>query len=271
MPSDTSPLSTHSVRRWRPWRFSLGTLFAAITILGIWLGVIVHRQDRQDRAVEAIRAAGGLVSYDFEIDEDDDFIAYARPPGPTWLRDHFDSTLFCNPVWVDCEANAFDDETAAFLADLPHLTYLALRDATVTDAGMGNLAALASLRELRLVGLDITDKGLESLSELDRLEVLWLIDCRIQGPGLRFLADSPSLRELCLDGCDIDNAALSVIAACSTLEELSLDGTRVDNQAASELAGLKQLKELSLNRTRMTASGVREVRENLLSTLVYGP
>lgn len=45
---------------------SLWTLFALLTALAVWLGVIVNRAREQREAVKAIEALGGVVFYDWQ-------------------------------------------------------------------------------------------------------------------------------------------------------------------------------------------------------------
>ena len=48
-------------RRWA--QFSLGSLFLAVTVLSVWLGVVANQARRQREAVAAIEAHGGKVFY----------------------------------------------------------------------------------------------------------------------------------------------------------------------------------------------------------------
>src|SRR5688572_8114013 len=55
---------TRRPRRWM--QFSLLTLLALVSVMCVVLATWVTPAERQERAVEAIRAAGGTVRYDFE-------------------------------------------------------------------------------------------------------------------------------------------------------------------------------------------------------------
>src|SRR5579863_5667165 len=103
-------------RRWA--QFSLGTMFVVVTALGVWLGVVVNRANRQREAVVAIEALGGTVYY-AEPDEDASE-AFPRPFLRRWLpRDYFDEVR---------------------LVDLD--------DTQVTDAGLAHLHGLTRLQAL---------------------------------------------------------------------------------------------------------------------------
>jgi hypothetical protein len=70
--------------------FSLRTHFILLTALSVWLGVVVNRAREQREAVKAIKALGGGILYDWQLE-------YTRagelvntdkdaPDGPAWLR-----------------------------------------------------------------------------------------------------------------------------------------------------------------------------------------
>jgi hypothetical protein len=59
-------MSTASIRRYLT--FSLRTTFVFFTAFAAWLGVVVHRAREQREAVEAIKALGGVVQFDWQAD-----------------------------------------------------------------------------------------------------------------------------------------------------------------------------------------------------------
>ena len=65
----------------RRYAFSLRTLLVALTIVAIWLGWWVRTAERQKQSVAAIRELGGWVYYDFQVDEDDEFV----PSAVSWV------------------------------------------------------------------------------------------------------------------------------------------------------------------------------------------
>ncbi|MCH7726300.1 MAG: hypothetical protein IH991_07455 [Planctomycetes bacterium] len=54
-------------RRWL--RYSLRTFVVVLTVFGVWLGLLVHRVNKQKEAVAWVRDHGGAVRYDFEWNE----------------------------------------------------------------------------------------------------------------------------------------------------------------------------------------------------------
>ena len=69
----------------RRFRFSLRTLFVAVTLLCLWLGLHVHRAYEQKRAVDDLEELGALVYY--------------RPPA-VWLATFLDRDMISTPTAV---------------------------------------------------------------------------------------------------------------------------------------------------------------------------
>ncbi|MEX0714565.1 MAG: hypothetical protein WD278_19670, partial [Pirellulales bacterium] len=101
-------------RRWCWRQYSISTLLLAVTILGVVLGLVTNRAERQRRAVAAIRELGATVRYDFEPDNPRGLMALGRPPaanppvqelpGPDWLCRILGVDYFADVVYVQ----AFD-------------------------------------------------------------------------------------------------------------------------------------------------------------------
>ena len=61
--------------RWR-FQFSLRSLVVLVVAVAVplgWFGVKLREAERQRRAVEAIRGTGGMVYYDYQLDESGDY------------------------------------------------------------------------------------------------------------------------------------------------------------------------------------------------------
>src|SRR5262245_21438101 len=128
------------------FRFSVRTLLAATTVLGVVLGLVgneairlrLHRQ-----AVRKIHALGGRhapVTNNF----------YEVGWGPFWcpaIHDSLYADFDC--VWFNSTANAgLRDEDLAILKHLPRLRDLQIAAPLVTDEAMVHLEGIKSLREL---------------------------------------------------------------------------------------------------------------------------
>jgi hypothetical protein len=176
-------------RRW--YQFSLRTLlvFVLLASLGAsWLAVRLHHARRQRDAVIAIRAAGGTVGYDYEVDKTNMFIVQeAEPPAPPWLEWLFGDDFFADVVLVDVYEPDFGDADVEHLKDLTELRSLQLSSTQVTDAGLEHLKGLANLTDLRLHHTQVTDAGLEHLRGLTKLKALYIPFTRVTSKGVERL------------------------------------------------------------------------------------
>src|SRR5262249_10790670 len=84
--------------------------------------------------------------------------------------------------------------------------------ASVTDAGLRELAGLRSLQSLSLRFTKVTDAGLKELAGLNTLQWLNLGDTHVRGTGLKELAGLKSLQVLYLHGTLVTDAGLKELA-----------------------------------------------------------
>ena len=69
--SDTTSKPAAPAKLRRRWlQFSLRTMLAAVALTSLWLGVTSFRANKQKRAVELIKKAGGFVLYDYQVDDE---------------------------------------------------------------------------------------------------------------------------------------------------------------------------------------------------------
>ncbi len=124
---------------------------------------------------------------------------------------------------------------SAHLTGLPRLRYLNPGE-HVTDAGLEEIAKLASLRVLFLEG-PFTDKGLQKLRALKELRTLYVTSERITDQGIAVALELPELNELGLQLRDFTDDSASLIARCKSLESILLF------QSSLTSAGRKRLRE----------------------------
>lgn len=156
-------------RRWL--RYGLITLLVLVVSAGIamsWFAHRLQRSMRQHEAVEAILRSGGVVRFDFEIDQAGNPLAEASPPGPAWLRYWIGDDLCSNVVEAEVQA----DTALECVKDLPQLQRLHLFSSGITDAGLEHLEQLPQLETLYLEKTQVTEQGVGKLQEA-------LPDCRI--------------------------------------------------------------------------------------------
>ena len=97
-------MATEPPKRKRRWfRFSLKMFVVVLTVFCVWLGLLVHRVNKQKEAVQWVKDQGGAVFYDFEWNVEGGQIDDPQPPGPDWLReligvDYFADVVKVNPV-----------------------------------------------------------------------------------------------------------------------------------------------------------------------------
>jgi len=266
--SSDGPTSSDSPaprRRWRPWRFSLSTLFVVFTVVGVWLGIVANRAERQRRALESLKSLGGTFGYryDFHFGEAGDLLPDAdslHPPAPEWLRSRIGSDYFSDVYLVNFAGDGLDDDSASQLTSLPQLRWVILSKVPMGDVGLRHFAELEHLRRLSLLHVRISDEGLASLQELESLEVLSTIGCdRLTGAGFAYLSELPRLKELSTFGSPIENEAMRHIGEMESLEILYIWISQVDDDGLKPLSRLKRLRELDLSDSGVTGPGLRHL------------
>ena len=197
----TEPTKPKTKRRWL--QFSLRTFFVLLTVFCVWLGWTVHRANEQRKAVEWVREMGGLIDYDYEYDEDGNFLVDAEPYGPKWLVQLLGADYFQEVSGVDLHGTQVSDLTP--LAKLTSLQYLYVWDTQVSD-----LTPLAGLQKLERLYVDATE--VSDLTPLARLT---------------------TLRKLVLNDTQVSD--LTPLATLTGLQELLLDNTQVSEEQANNL------------------------------------
>lgn len=103
-PNDSKTRSSLGKRCWL--QFSLRTLLLVVLLASAgmsWMVVKVQQARRQRQAVEAIRALGGFVTYDYAIDQAYGHPVNAEAPGPGWLGSVLGADFFADVVRVNCD------------------------------------------------------------------------------------------------------------------------------------------------------------------------
>jgi hypothetical protein len=219
-----------SRRRW--FQFSLRTTLTAIALICVWLGVITYRADTQRRAVEAIKAANGIVGYDYERDDDGNFdrSRASSPPGPSWLRRLIGVDYFANVVDV---AFLFDQRSvepltqlAEPLGRLPHLRALSF-GGNFNDLDLAHVENFTQLTDLSLAWTEVTDAGLIHLESMTHLRKLSLFQCRhVTDSGLQRLSGLADLQLLQVGGTSVTYAGVSALK--ESLPKIQIYGVHID-------------------------------------------
>jgi Leucine-rich repeat (LRR) protein len=161
-----SPTPTKPKRKRRWYQYSLRTFLLLITIFAIWLGYLSNEARKQREAVAWVKEMGGMLGYDYEVDEDGYLKQDGKPPGPKWLRETLGIDFMADVCSVALSGADVNDVTR--LAGLKKLQWLRLEGAQVTD--VTPLAGLRKLHRLALDGTHVSDvtplAGLKNLREL---------------------------------------------------------------------------------------------------------
>jgi len=171
------------------FQFSVRSLMVTVVAAAIpccWLAVKMRQAEKQRKAVEAIRQAGGSVCYHYQYTEDGSMSAGAEPPAPVWLRDLAGDDFSSDVRGV--APHAADDESLEHLKGLVQLDWLDLTDTQATDEDLQHLKGMTKLTYLDLSGTQVTDDGLAHLRGLPNLR--WNCSDRNRKPST---ASSPRI------------------------------------------------------------------------------
>jgi len=150
-PDSPKSETTETKRRW--YQYSLKFLLIVMFLfcfLFAWGGYKIRQAEKQKVAVEWVKEHGGIVRYDYQLDEDGKKIKNAEPPGPDWLRNLVGIDYFCNV------------EMVAF-----RRLWLVEQDGTLTVTDVTELTPLQSLPLLKKV---VFVEVLPSNEELQRFQ-----------------------------------------------------------------------------------------------------
>jgi hypothetical protein len=136
-------------------QFRLRTLLAVLAVFLVWLGYHAERSHRQKRAVAAIEALGGHVSYQGDLD--------AASGLTGWLERLFGKDSVRNVSAVFLAGRPIDDANLDPLADLPWLETVNLASTPLTDAGLERLNKLKRLKHIDIRFSQVSDEGVKRL------------------------------------------------------------------------------------------------------------
>ena len=243
-------------------RYSLRTLLVAFTIAAIWLGVVSHRARTQERAVRELRAAGASVYYDFQRNQEGEYVLMATPPGPEWLREWLGIDYLARVRRVEYHRSKTHNQAVIeSLSKLRDLRELDMSGCEVGPRDFVPLSRLSALESLELGSTRIDDDSLGFLSSMPRLETLYAEETAISGKGLRHLHPDAKLKVLYLRHCPLSSEAYEHIGKLESLEQLDLDYTTTTDVELARLRNLRGLSYLALENARVSDEGLRALNE----------
>ena len=222
------------------WQFSIRTMLLVVSVSCVTLSVWVVPAERQRRAVAAIRALGGTVSF---VDNQGTNESFPAASLRRWLPPNYSDEV----EKVNLDYVRVTDDEMAHLQGLTRLRVLRLKSARVTDAGLAYLQGLTDLRELRLGNTHVTSAGLFHLRGLT------------------------GLQELRLSGTQVTDEGLVYIQRLRDLQLLWLGSTQVTDAGVAHLKDLTSLEMIDLCNTRVTDAGLVQLRGALPHCIVVGP
>ena len=178
------------------------------------------------------------------------------------------------------------NDALGYVASFPQLRRIELKEASVTDAGLRQLAKL-SLLERFYVEVNAGDEGFVCLENMSNLVDLQIENTPVTDRSLVHLAAATGLRRLTLHSSKIDGSGLHHLRCCKQLSYLDFMGspihtglhslvelpklhfvnlsqTLITDDALFPLGGSKSLVSLSLFDTQITDSGL-QMLESILT------
>jgi Leucine-rich repeat (LRR) protein len=154
------------------------------------------------------------------------------------------------------------DVGLAHLGKLTQLVGLNLPAAGLTDAGLSQLAPLATIEELDLAGGEITGAGLAALGRWTALKTLHLPRSSFDDAGCHLLPQFAQLQSLDLSKTKITDAGLESVGKLSTLIRLNVSGNKaVTDVGLAHLEHLEHLRFIELYATDVRGNGVARLRD----------
>ena len=110
-----------------------------------------------------MRCAGGVVYYEWRIDDAGMAFYPGKPRAPQWLVDLVGLDYLGSVVDVFSINSSVSDADMRKIGRLHRLEKLDLGSSAVTDSGMAHVENLSDLQSLQLNNTDVTDTGLAHL------------------------------------------------------------------------------------------------------------
>lgn len=252
------------------FRFSLGSLFLATTLIAVLIGLLSQVQKYaasapRARAIRELKELGAtaVLAYDRPA-HPDGVIVWLMYPKRACESRHFQWAADVGGLeWLDLRDTSFQDADAPTLLANPCLKVLHLADNPgVTDETLRIVGQLPLLERLHLDHTGITDQGLAELGRLTKLRTLTLYRTAITSQGLASLRRLQSLGHLSLTATYVDDSGLGAIGEIHSLEEILLDDTKVRGSGLATLAKLPKLRLLKLSDCYLQdGSGLAELKQ----------
>ena len=237
--------------------------------LGLGMAYVVNYSRTIRLAVVSVEAAGGKVTFDYQMDEPIACFTNAmskpvlEPPGPRWLRRMIGDEWFSDVAMISFDSDSqkcVTDDVLRTISTFRRLQVLIVPFGQITDVGLEHLRGLDRLRALDLSETSIGDRGLSNLTGLKNLEILELDGTQVTGAGLSQLVGLNKLSDLYLSATWVDDEGMSALARLTGLTLLTLSKTRVAAAGLARLSALRTLESLYVS-TENLESALRLKRD----------
>jgi len=156
-----------------------------------------------------------------------------------------------------------DDAALARFPDVADLRQLSLGRTSVSDRGLGELAAARQLEWLDLSFTPATDAGVSAFRQCGRLRQLYLEQTAVTDASLEWIGKLRELEELDLSGTKITDAGMKRLAGLARLRTLYLTNCEVTDTGLDHLRVLQRLETLDVTGTAATSAGIERLRKLL--------
>lgn len=209
-------------------RWSVAGLVVLLAVAAAGMILMVKSDDADRKAAKYVLWLGGSVSTNHDLESISAW--YALP-----LREFSLTGIDLSGDEVtDSELLTFVRLHFVKMKDPYSLSSLSLRDANITDAGLGHLRGMIGLRWLWLDGTKVTDAGLEHLKYMTGLVWLDLDRTKATDIGLEQLKELKGLKYLYLSGTKVTDIGLKQLKELTELERLDVSGTQVTTEGLAD-------------------------------------
>jgi hypothetical protein len=177
------------------------------------------------------------------------------------LRDRLPPLNWNQLVHLSLRGSTIQYREQVYVAGLPLLESLSLRDSRTTDSALPALEQLQRLQQIDLSRTLITDNGMATLRRLEKLERIELCGTQISDHGLADLEHLKSLRCLGLSMTEITDTGLTSVAKMEAIEELDLSFTGVTDAGLAKLRRMRHLSRINLSGAFVSDKGLQYLKE----------
>jgi hypothetical protein len=262
------------------------TLLASCLVGASLFPTVARGDDDEDKAVRAIRKAGGSVGWIYngplagkyhwlicpwEADSEAVMkqVKYLKDLDTVWFwsdgpatrlhttGDKYLEVLAAIPGLKDLRLEVTNDAAMKHLGTMKNLEKLQLYAKDLSAAGVNQMANLTKLQELLISG--IPDEELKHVGRLPKLKKLTIFGKMTNDAGMKHLAGLKDLETLCLWTTAVADSGLKELAGLPALRELRLPYSMVNDEGCKALTGFQELTQLDLSGTKITDAGVKHL------------